>query len=307
MTRIATLAQHNLIQSQLTQVQKRLQGYQIQLSSGQEAQRYSGIASESSRLINLESTHSRTDRYLESNNAVELRLNTMELSVAKTFDIASDLKTLLINAISSNNAEDLPLALTTQGMMNELSRILNVKLGDRHLFSGSETATAPVDLTDPDFTAPPGVYPSSADTSYYQGDSTRTATRVADDFDVTWGVTADEAGFEQLMRALHLTNTTTTSPTIDTARLQEALNVVNEAIDNIPTIRSRIGSSLRSIESANSSHNDLKIYMEETITDIKGVDIPLAVSKMTNDQTLLEASFLTVSRLSSLSLSNFLA
>ena len=307
MTRVATLAQHNLTQSQIQLAQSRVQDLQVQLSSGQKARRYSGIASDSARLVNLESTRSRTDQYVKGNNTTTLRLQTMEQSVADSFEIASTLKTLLVNAINAGNAAELPLSLTADDMMNELSRLLNVKLGDRYLFSGTASATAPVDFTDPAYTSPPTVYPSNADTTYFQGNSTKLSSQVADDFDVAWGVTADEAGFEQLIRALKLTATATTSPTIDKLRLQEALVVVNQAIDNIPVIRSRIGSAHLSIEQANESHLDMSLYLDQSITDLKAIDIPQAVTQLTNDQVILEASYMTISRLSSLNLANFLS
>lgn len=305
MTRIASLAHHTLTQSQISSTQKRMQELQVQLSTGQKALRYSGIAKDTSQLVNLENTRMRTDQYLKANNTVSLRLQTMELSVAKTFDVASDLKTLLVNAINGSNASDLPLNLTATNMMEEVARVLNAKLGDRYLFSGTATSTAPVDLNAPAFLPPPGAYPTSADTSYFQGNSTQLSSRVADDFDVTWGATADEAGFEQLMRALHLTSSANTTPP-DTTRLQEALTLVNRAIDNIPVIRSRIAASQVSIDKANETHADLNLYVDETITDIKAVDIPMTVSKLTNDELVLEASFMTVSRLSQLTLTNFM-
>ncbi len=307
MTRIATFAQHNLTQSQILLAQQRVQDLQIQLSSGQKARRYSGIASDSAKLVNLESTRARTDQYVTSNNTTTLRLQTMEQSVADAFDIASALKSLLVNALNAENAAELPLNLSAQDMMNELSRILNAKLGDRYLFSGTATGTAPVDFTDPTFNPPPTVYPSNADTSYFQGNSTKLTSQVADDFDIAWGVTADEAGFEQLIRALNLMGSASTSPTIDKLRLQEALVVINQAIDNLPVIRSRIGSDLLSIERANDSHLDISLYIDQSIIDLKAVDIPLALTKLTIDQVILEASYITVSRLSTLNLVNFLS
>jgi flagellar hook-associated protein 3 FlgL len=307
MTRVSTLAQHNLTQSQIQLAQSRVQELQVQLSSGQKARRYSGIASDSARLVNLESTRSRTDQYVKGNTTTTLRLQTMEQSVADSFDIASNLKSLLVNAINGENASELPLSLSANDMMSELSRLLNVKLGDRYLFSGTASGTAPVDFTDPAYMSPPTVYPSNADTTYFQGNSTKLSSQVADDFDVAWGVTADEAGFEELIRALKLTATTTTSPTIDKLRLQEALVVVNQAIDNIPVIRSRIGSAHLSIEQANDSHLDMSLYLDQSITDLKAVDIPQAVTQLTNDQVILEASYMTISRLSSLNLANFLS
>lgn len=306
MTRISTLAQHQLTQAQIAQTQKRLQEFQIQLSSGHKAMRYSGIASDAGRLINLENAHMRMDQYVKSNGILSLRLETMELSVAKSFNIASELKTLLVNALNGQNAAELPLDLIAGNLMDELAGVLNVKLDGRYLFSGAATGTPPVNFSAAGFAAPPTVYPSSADTGYYQGNSAMLTARVADDHDVTWGATAEEEGFEKLIRALHLTTTATTSPQVDAQRLQEALDLVNQAIDRIPVTRARIAAAQNAIDRANESHADLKIYLAQTITDIKGVDVAEAVTRMTNDQILLEASFMTVSRLAQLSLANYL-
>ena len=89
------------------------------------------------------------------------------------------------------------------------------------------------------------------------------------------------------------------------ARFQ-ALVVVNQAIDNLPVIRSRIGSAQFSIEQANESHLDISLYIDESITNFKSVDIPLTVTKLANDQVILEASYMMIARLASLSLVNFL-
>ncbi len=304
-TRISSFAQYQLTQSQMAQTQQRLQDLQVQLSSGMKAQRYSGLSPDASQLINLESTLQRTDQYTSGNNTVNLRLQTMETSVSSAFDTASSLKTLLVNALNGTNAGDLALNQTAQNMMDQLQQTLNAKIGDRYLFSGTATDTPPVDFSDPSFTAPPGVYPSSADTSYYQGDSTKLSSRIADNYDLTWGVTANEPGFEELSRALHLTATASTSPT-DTNRLQDALSVVNQAISDLPDIRSRIGSAQKSIDDANTQHTDVTTYLNQSISDIKAVDIPSAMTQLSSEQTLLEASYSTVSRLSQLNLASFL-
>ena len=306
MTRISNIAQHNLTISQIFETQSRLQRAQLQLSTGKKSPNYSGIAIDSQRLINLESSRSRTDQFVTNNRIVTLRLQTMELSVANIFEAASKLKTILVNGLNAFNASEFSLNLEADNLLQEVSKQLNVKIGDRFLFAGNIIDTAPVDLNAPGYSAPPTVYPSNADTGYFQGDGTRVKVRAADDFDVTYGVTADEAGFEKLIRALQLAKTASTSPTIDRLRLQEALAMVNEAIADIPNIRSRIGASLNALDKADVGHSDLLIFVEETISDIENVDITATVARLAADQVLLEASFLTIAWLRDLSLTNYL-
>jgi flagellar hook-associated protein 3 FlgL len=306
MTRIANLAQQNQIIGNIRDTQARMQDLQIQMATGFKSQRYSGIAADSRQLVNLESSKARMDQYQTNNNTVNLRLQTMEISVSNVFDTASKLKTLLTNALNANNAPDLALPQEAQNMLAEVAKQLNIKIGDRYLFAGSKTDTPPVDLSAAGFTAPPTVYPSTADTGYYQGDSAQLTTRAADDFDLTYGVTGDEGGFEQIIRALNLTASVTITPSVDRNRLQDALDVVNQAVSNLPTIRSRIGTAQNALDSANEVHADMSTYLDQSITNLTSVDITEAATKMSSEQVLLQASYMTISQLGQLSLANFM-
>jgi flagellar hook-associated protein 3 FlgL len=306
MTRIANLAQHNQMLGNIRDTQTRIQDLQIQVATGFKSQRYSGIAPDSRQLVNLESSRARMEQYQTNNNTVNLRLQTMEVSVGNVFDSASKLKTLLTNALNASNAVDLAMPLEAQNMLAEVAKALNVKIGDRYLFSGSKTDTAPVDLTAPGFTAPPTVYPSVADTGYYQGDGVQLTARAADDFDLTYGVTADENGFEQIIRALNLTASVTLSPTVDRNRLQDALDLVNQAVSNLPTIRSRLGTAQNALDLANEVHADTTTYLDQSITNLTSVDVPAAMTRVSSESMLLQASYMTISQLGQLSLANFM-
>jgi flagellar hook-associated protein 3 FlgL len=306
MTRVTDLSQNQLIQSYIADTQARIQSTQIQVSTGQAAQRYAGIASQSNTLVNLESTDSRAKQYVSNNTQISARLNTMDTAVSQLSDIASQLSTLLVNATNGNNASQLALSQQANGLLNQAAGLLNTKFGDSYLFSGTATDTAPVDLNAPGYGAPGSSYPSSADTSYYQGNSTKLVARAADNFDVTYGVTADQPGFEELFRSLQLAATATTSPTVDTTRLNEALSVVKQAIADIPTIRSTIGASGNAISAASDEHTTMTTYLEQNITDIKSVDVPSALTQLSSDQTVLEAAYMTTVRLSGLSLVSYM-
>lgn len=306
MTRVSDLAQNQLIMSYIADTQARIQATQIQVSTGQAAQRYAGIASQANTLVNLESVDSRIKQYLSNNTQVTGRLNTMDTAVSQLSDIASQLKTLLVNATNGNNASQLALNQQAQDLLNQAAGILNSKFGNTYLFGGTRTDAPPVDLNAAGYSAPSGSYPSSADTGYYQGNSTKLVARAADNFDVTYGVTADQPGFEELIRSLQLTATAATSPTIDTARLNEALNVVNQAVNDLPTVRSSIGAAQNAIDQATNEHNTMSTYLEQTITDIKSVDVPSALTQLSSDQTVLEAAYMTTVRLSGMSLASYM-
>ena len=306
MTRIANLAQQTLILSQIHDAQSRMQETQIQMSTGYSSQSYAGIAPQTQLLVSLESNRARIMQYQTNNGTIDLRLQSMESAVGNTVDAATKLKTLLVNGLNNNIAADMSLGMQAQNLLNEVAKQLNVKIGDRYLFSGSKTDTAPVDLSAAGYGAPPPTYPSTADTGYYQGDGVVLTTRAADDYDVSYGVTADDPAFEKLIRALQLTATVTTTPTLDRDRLQNGLDLVNQAINELSTVRSKIGGTQNALDAANQDHIDMTLYMEQSITKITQVDVAEAATRLSADQVMLQASYMTISQLSKLSLANYL-
>jgi flagellar hook-associated protein 3 FlgL len=306
MTRVADLGQSQLIRSYIADTQARLQATQIQVSTGQKAQRYAGLADDAGTLVNLESADARIQQYLANNKIVTARLNAMDTTLSQLTDIASKLKTLLVNANSGANASQMGLSQQASNLLSQAAGLLNAKFGNAYLFGGTRTDVPPVDLSAAGYSAPGATYPSNPDTGYYQGDSTKLVARAGDSFDVTYGVTANQGGFEELIRSLQLTATATVSPTIDTARLNDALATVNNAIQDLPTIRAGIGAASNAIDQANTEHTTLSTYLEQNITDLKAVDVPAALTQLSSDQTLLQAAYTTVVKLSGLSLASYM-
>ena len=203
--RVTTAAQHDLMMTNIRALQQRVADTMIQASSGKVSQQYSGIAADSKRLVGLEATDASLKQYVANNTLVDQRLQTMETNTGQLMDIASQLKSLLVQATSSGNAQNMGLDNTAKTLLDQVGALLNVQVDGRYLFAGSATNTAPVDLTA--LAAPPGTYPSTADTTYYQGDNVTLSTKAGPNLDISYGVNADEGGYEELIRSLNLVKT----------------------------------------------------------------------------------------------------
>ena len=147
MTRVANLGQHDRIVSLIMQTQRESSEAELQIASGRKSQDYKGIARDSARLVELETTQMRSNQYVANNQLIEDRLQLMEGNVGQVFDILTEFKTLLINALNEGNAAELGLQNHASEMMTQVSTLLNADLDGRHLFAGSMTNTPPVDLT----------------------------------------------------------------------------------------------------------------------------------------------------------------
>ena len=302
MTRIADIAQHARVLGFIASAQSKVTDLQTQIGSGHKSQEYKGIAREAERLVSLEASHTRTTQYIENNQVVQRRLRTMESNVAQIFDVMSSYKTLLVDALNAQNSADLNMTVRAQELLNQISSLLNVEEDGRFLFAGSRTNVQPVDSTKLPitYTIPTA---NGASAAYYVGNSTVFSVRAGDNFDVNYGVTADALGFEQAIRALDVVvKGVPTDPTT----LNHALAVASDALNNIANVRTRIGAVATTLDEVNRKHDEFLLFTEQTIGQIENVDIAEAISRMNIATVTLEASFMTLSRLSQLTLLNFL-
>lgn len=302
MTRVANFAQHQRNLSHILDAQKRLNDGQLQISSGKKSQHYSGVAREARRIVNVEAGHIRTTQFISNNKLIDQRLQTMETNVAQVFELVTQYKTLIINALNADNSSDLAMPIQTQALMDEVSALLNMEQDGRYLFSGTRTDTRPVDQTG----LPAGYVIPTTDgdaSGYYAGDTANLTVQADENFSVTYGVNAGELGFEQAIRAMHMV---VIGPPNDRATLDEALRVVNQAIDGVSDIRTRIGASRAALENVNSRLDDFLLFTEQTISDLENTDITEVITTMNSDQVAVEASFAVISRLADLTLTRFL-
>lgn len=85
-----------------------------------------------------------------------------------------------------------------------------------------------------------------------------------------------------------------------------ALTNIDQAGDNILRIRAQIGSRMNEIESISALTEDLGLQYQQTLSELQDVDYAKAISDLTRKQANLEAAQLSFTRISQLSLFNYL-
>ncbi len=298
LTRVGDFAHHKLTTRLLLEAQTRTRETQIQISTGKVSDRFSGIASGASRLLAAKDTLQRIQKYQSNNELADQRLSQMDSSLGSLDDLGNRLKVLLIQRL--NDASAVPGTLTAEAeqLLDQTVAELNVSLAGQHLFGGSRTDTTPVVL-DPAFSAF-----GSPDDTFYRGDEVALSVRADDNREVTYGMTADQPGFQELIGALRaaIEGDGSDDPTL----LNGALDLLNSAMPKISGYRSEIGARQNALERINDGHADAELYVQKQVSDIEDVDMTDAISRMTQDQMVVESSLATIARLSQLSLVDFL-
>lgn len=320
MIRVATFANHQLTMGHTMESQRKVYDLQTQVSSGKVSSDYAGVGADVHRLVSLKIATARTDQYQANNEIVDQRLEAMETSVAQIYESATEFRTLLINALNANNAQEMGIDVEARNYKDEMAKLLNIEQDGRFLFAGSRTDTRPVDLTG--WTPPvwPLTPPLTQYTDeYYKGDQVTLSTAADTDLTVSYGITGDEDAFEYVLRAMHYVDIS--GPGVGNDTLETALALVNAALGttqgdgtlgvpaltrDLADLRTDIGISRRALENANTNHEDFQLYAQQGIGDIENVDPAQALAQLSADQTQLEASYMVLTRLSQLSLMNYL-
>ncbi len=406
-TRVATYTNHTLLSDLAIRNAARVTDLQNQSSSGYKSRDYAGIADSAQRLLNLEGEYTRTEQYLRNTTQGKLRLQSMETAVDSMITIATQMKSLLIQASSAQQADDVNIRDEAQQALDQIANLLNSNLDGRYLFAGGRSEEPAVDL---DKIGAPDNYISDldvaltgsttlaalgvttgqlqivstdvdgnsvttnvnynaatddiddildainsvttngaiaslrglggsgnpllnienvgngtititesgagdlltqlgmtkipnprADADYYDGDKQIMKVRVDEQYDVSYGILADNPAFQKLVQGLGIA-----AGTEDQDALSVALGFINDAINDLPNVQGQIGLDISNIERFETRHQDFKVFAAQAISDIETVDVPLTLAELGQYETALQASFIAISRAADLSLANYL-
>lgn len=406
-TRVATYTNHTLLSDLAIRNASRVSDLQNQSSSGYKSRSYAGIADSTQRLLNLEGEYTRTEQYLRNTTQAKLRLQSMESAVDGMISIATQMKTLLIQASSAQQAADVNVRSQAAQALEQIGNLLNTSLDGRYLFAGGRSEDPAVDL---EKLAAPENYLSSdsndltgattlaslgvasgqlqivssdgngnsttstvnynaltddiddildainsvttnraiaslrglgdsdiarlnienvgngsititetgtgsllttlgmekipnprLDSDYYNGDQQVLDVRVDEQYNVSYGILADNPAFQKLIQGLGVA-----AGTEDEDALVVALGYITEAIESLPNVQGQIGLDISNIERYENRHEDFKVFAAQAISDIETVDVPLTLAELKQHETALQASFISISRAADLSLANYL-
>ena len=149
MTRVSTYAGNAQLLSYLADTNRRLQEGQIQLTTNKKAQIYSGIATESQRLVTFENTFSSLERFKTNNDTAAMRLDITTTAVdamretVKGFE--EELQRYQSSAVKDRNAARQLQSSAFRGMVGMIN-YLNTEADGRFVFSGGRIDTPPTEF-----------------------------------------------------------------------------------------------------------------------------------------------------------------
>lgn len=299
--RVATFPISDQMIGAALRTQSTMANQQIQEASGVVSTDFAGYGSATQHILNLQVSVTRSQSYIDAGTAADSKIEMMYSTVGSIASLITQFRSLLTSASNAVGTDSSTVTQSAQDMLQQMASLLNTQYDGKYLFAGARTNEAPVDVSATAY--PAASSPSSANTSYYQGDDTLASVRVSDSRVVSYGVTAGDTGFEQALRAMNLA--ASNSP-LSSAALSEALDLTTSAVDAVGVVQSRIANAASSIENAVAAQSDYKSFASTLGSDLTGVDVAAVTASLSTYQAQLTASYAAIAKVQSLNLASYL-
>lgn len=308
MTRIGTAAQDNQVVQYIQQNQTQENVLEQQISTGLKSQNFSGLGTQAEQFVNLGGQVSQLNSYVDTNNTVSTRMQTMALSLNSIESLATQFVGNL--PAEAYNTQGETIQEQAQQVLNQIGGYLNTQDGAGYVFSGSKTTTAPFVLSglpNPgSLTTSVGVPPPNG---YYAGDSVIAKATIDNNVSVSYGVTAANPAIQQFVQVLnYLANAPAFDPksATDTANVTQATKMLNESVAQLQTLQGSVALQQGQLSTTLTTQNNAISLAKTSMSSIDQVDPATAITELDTLQTQLQASYQTVSMLGQLSLVNYI-
>lgn len=298
--RVSTFNVFRTTQSAAGRIQAELTDLQTQLASGYRSQTFAGISTQTTQFLRLEDRLSRIGNYLDNNRTTKIRLDSTGTALDQVIQTATQLKNIIAQRRSQSDADSVSFGVQVDNLWQTLAGELNISVDGRYLFSGSDTLGPAVDIDNFPTLQAPGV----PDDNYYIGDDQDLLARPDDGISFIYNVRANDPAIQKLFAGLATAKAGDTSG--DDADLAQAFDLVQEGIRGIINLKSKVNANSVTIDIVNTNLSALQTYWKGIKEDIANTDIVAVSTQVAIDQGILQASFQTFARITSLKLSDFL-
>ncbi|WP_315835673.1 flagellin [Bradyrhizobium prioriisuperbiae] len=300
--RVATFAINDQMITAALRTQATMANQQIQEASGLISSDFAGLGATAQHVINLQVSVARSQSYIDASSLADSKVQVMYSAVGSMADVITNFRSLLTGASLSSATGSASTIQSAQAMMEQIAGLMNTQYNGEYVFSGGRTDTAPVDLSDSTYAANTASA-STPDTSYYQGDSQAASVRVSDSQTISYGVTADNTGFEEALRALKLV---ANSSSLDSTTISQALALASTALDDTSVVQTKLANAASAIETASSGQTEYQSYLKTLGTSLTSVDVAAVTAQLSTYQAQLTASYSAIAKIQGLNLASYL-
>ncbi|GAF88486.1 unnamed protein product, partial [marine sediment metagenome] len=266
-----------------------------QISSGKRINRPSDDSLDSGKVLDYRNMLSSIDQYKKNVDRGIALLRNTESALAGAEQIFIEAKVVaeqMATGTYSDEQRDM-LAAQAEHFFEGLMVVGNTKVGDRYIFSGYKTDTKPFTRDE--------YYNIS-----YHGDNNQIKFEIQQGTHVSINITGQNVFIDGTNSFEVLKDLRNALKNNDLEAIGEALNVIDDALKQIVRERAIVGIALHAMESSKNILEEFGLQTVELLSNTEDADIVDAFSKLQMREIAFEATLLSTSMITGLSLVNFL-
>ena len=304
--RVGTNAHTQIIFAQLRQASSALVDSERQVATGKVASDYSGFGARSGALEAARSAAKRADAHKAVADRALGRLDLQDLNITRLGDMAAELRQAMTETLASNDGE--AFMTLVRNVFDRAAETLNARDPSGFIFAGERDDTAAMKVSSLDALA---ALPAVGDA--FANGSIKRAVRVGDGETIEIGALASDLGTElmSLLRDIALFdqgnafggNLSAAQVSFLESKLPEAISVA----EHLNVAAAANGLKYQQVKAASERQSAASVVFKGFVSDIEDVDIGEALSRLNQNQVMLQAALHVTSTLNRLSLLDFLA
>jgi len=230
---------------------------------------------------------------LEAINTAETRLNNSMSTLNNMSNVLKRVQSIAVKvaSVGVSATERLSSAMEVSHLMNQLISDANQQWQGQSLFAGTATDK-------PAFAA------DTKGNIIYQGNSNDRVVSTNNGQQITTNVRGDNPAFSDTFTAMQNLKTALTNN--DQAGVKTAIGAITTASDKMINATSDVGARLTGVRLSKTAIEDRQLNLQKQLSTHEGVDAAAVVTRLQESNIALQATYGQISRLKSLSLTNFL-
>ena len=308
--RTSTMGQSSYMLSLIQQASSNLNTTQAQVASGLVSTTYTGMNDKASLLQATQTAVDKSNAY-QANTALAVNQSDLQDTQLTTLsNLANSLTKALQDSVANNDSTT--LMSQAQSIFDQASQILNsTDANGNYLYAGDKDNTAPLTVTSlSQLAAAPTV------ASVFDNGTQKKSVLVGDGQSVTVGMLASDIG-SQLMSTLKDIATFDAGPTgnlSSASQLSQAQNdfltseikPATDAATQINTQAASNGYVNNQLTNAVTNQQTMNTLYKTFQSSIQNVDMPTAITQLSQNQLALQAAIQVTAQLGNISLLNYL-
>lgn len=305
--RIGTFANTQILLAQLRSTEGALNATNNQVATGKVSTTYAGFGSKTATLEAARSTVERIKSDIANTQEAQQQLDLQDTQVTQLADLATEVRQAMSDTLSTNDGTALMNQM--QGFFDRATEILNVKNGGTYLFGGDKTDTPPVNVSTLTQLAALGS-PSAA----FDNGTVKRSIRIGEGQTMETGMLASDLGtqlftmFRDVAQFAAGPSGSFGSTLNDTQQtfLTGAIQTSIGAATDLNAQAATNGFKYQSVQQTQARLTSASNVYKGFVSDIENVDMPEAVSRLNQNQVMVQAALQVTANLNQMSLLNYL-